>query len=37
MSVFIGNASGVTVQYNGAAFDITSFREGVYAKFIVGE
>ena len=32
MSVFIGNASGVTVEYNGAAFNITSFREGIYAQ-----
>jgi len=37
MSVFIGNAEGVKVQYNGAAFDIKEFREGVYAKFVVGD
>lgn len=35
MSVFIGNAEGVSVQYNGEAFDISQYREGVYAKFIV--
>jgi len=33
MSVFIGNAEGVTAQYNGANFDISDYREGVYAKF----
>lgn len=37
MSVFIGNASGVSVQYNGEAFDIAKYQEGVYAKFVVGE
>ena len=37
LSVFIGNAAGVTVEYNGAAFDITEFSQGVYAKFMVGE
>ena len=37
MSVFIGNADGVTVTYNGAAFDLSRYREGVYAKFTVGD
>lgn len=37
MSVFIGNAEGVTVRYNGAQFDISQYREGVYAKFVVNE
>ena len=37
MSVFVGNAAGVLVEYNGSPFDITEFREGVYAKFEVGE
>jgi len=37
MSVFIGNAEGVTVQLNGENFDIEQYREGVYAKFIVNE
>lgn len=37
MSVFIGNAEGVTAQYNGQPFDISEFREGVYAKFDLGE
>ena len=37
MSVFIGNAEGVTVQYNGNNFDLSQYREGVYAKFVVKE
>lgn len=37
MSVFIGNAEGVSVQYNGAEFDISKYREGVYAKFVVSK
>jgi len=37
MSVFIGNADGVTAIYNGSEFDISPHREGVYAKFTVGE
>lgn len=38
MSVFIGNAEGVTVLYNGDSFDISEYREGVYAKFtLAGE
>lgn len=37
MSVFIGNAEGVTVEYNGEGFDIADYREGVYAKFTLGE
>ena len=35
ISVFIGNAEGVNVQYNGEAYDISGFREGVYAKFVM--
>ena len=37
MSVFIGNADGVTVEVNGEPFDLADHREGVYAKFTVGE
>ena len=37
MSVFIGNAEGVSVSLNGEPFDISAHREGVYAKFSVGE
>ncbi|MBX2846690.1 MAG: DUF4115 domain-containing protein [Acidiferrobacterales bacterium] len=35
LSVFIGNAEGVTVQHKGRNFDISQYREGVYAKFVV--
>lgn len=37
MSIFIGNAAGVSVEYNGQPFNIKAYREGVYAKFVVGE
>lgn len=37
LRVFIGNAAGVSVEYNGLPFDISQHREGVYAKFVVGE
>ncbi|MFT6047040.1 MAG: cytoskeleton protein RodZ [Arenicella sp.] len=37
LRVFIGNAAGVSVEYNGVPFDIRDYREGVYAKFEVGE
>lgn len=37
MRVFIGNASGVTVEYNNQAFDLAPHKEGLYAKFVVGE
>ena len=37
LRVFIGNAAGVSVEYNGVPFDISDYREGVYARFEVGE
>ena len=37
LRVFIGNAEGVSIEYNGEPFDISEHREGVYAKFSVGE
>ncbi|MFT7527629.1 MAG: cytoskeleton protein RodZ [Arenicella sp.] len=37
LRVFIGNAAGVSIEYNGEPFDISQHREGVYAKFSVGE
>lgn len=37
MSVFIGNAEGVTISLNGQPFDLSEHREGVYAKFSVGK
>ena len=36
LNVFIGNAIGVTVKYNGEDYDLTPYREGVYAKFVIG-
>ena len=35
LSVFIGNAAGVTVQLNGENFDLEPHKEGVYAKFVI--
>jgi len=33
LNVFLGNADGVKATYNGEPFDMSSYREGVYAKF----
>ena len=35
LQVFIGNAEGVAVEFNGQAFDLAPHREGVYAKFVI--
>ncbi len=35
MTVFLGNAEGVTATLNGQPFDLTQFRQGVYAKFTI--
>jgi cytoskeleton protein RodZ len=35
LSVFVGNAAGVSVKLNGQDFDLAPHREGVYAKFII--
>jgi len=37
LHVFLGNAEGVTATYNGKPFDLTSYTEGVYAKFSLGK
>ncbi|MBL4674103.1 MAG: DUF4115 domain-containing protein [Arenicella sp.] len=37
MSVFIGNAKAVSAVFNGAPYDISQYREGVFARFTVGE
>ncbi len=37
MSVFIGNAKAVSATLNGAPYDISQYREGVFARFTVGE
>lgn len=36
MSVFIGNAKAVSADLNGEAYDISQFREGVFARFSIG-
>jgi len=33
LHVFLGNAEGVKATYQGQAFDLSKYREGVYAKF----
>lgn len=35
LRVFIGNAAGVNVKLNQVDFDISEYREGVYAKFVL--
>lgn len=37
MAVFIGNAKAVSARYNGSEFDISQHREGVFARFSLGE
>lgn len=37
MKVFIGNAKAVSAQFNGQPYDISQYREGVFARFEVGE
>ncbi len=34
-SVFLGNAGGVRMEYNGETFDITPHQTGLYARFVV--
>ena len=36
LTVFLGNAAGVSVIYNGSNFDISNYTQGVYAKFSIG-
>lgn len=37
MSVFLGNAKAVSADLNGVPYDISQYREGVFARFTVGE
>jgi len=37
MSVFLGNAKAVSVELNGEPYDIEQYKEGVFARFTVGE
>lgn len=34
-SVFLGNAGGVRMEYNGKPFDITPHQTGLYARFVI--
>ncbi len=34
-SVFLGNAGGVRMEYNGKPFDITRYQTGLYARFVI--
>jgi cytoskeleton protein RodZ len=36
LSVFLGNAKGVDVQFNGEAFDVSRFKRGDIARFTLG-
>lgn len=36
LTVFLGNAAGVSVVYNGLDYDISKYKQGVYAKFSIG-
>jgi len=35
-SVFLGNAGGVQIEYEGKPFDFSAFHNGVYARFELG-
>ncbi len=34
-SVFLGNAGGVRMEYNGKPFDVTPHQTGLYARFVI--
>lgn len=36
ISVFLGNAKGVIIKYNGKPFDFSKFTNGIYARFNLG-
>lgn len=36
-SVFLGNAEGVRIEYEGKPFDFSEFANGVYARFTLGD
>lgn len=37
LSIFLGNAAGVRLDFNGKAVDVASHRRGMMARFILGE
>ncbi len=36
-SIFLGNAGGVRMEYNGRQFDITPYQTGLYARFVIDD
>jgi len=36
-SVFLGNASGARLEYNGKAVDVRPYQRGMIARFVLGE
>lgn len=36
-SIFLGNADGVRIEYEGKPFDFSEFKNGVYARFSLGQ
>lgn len=37
ISVFLGNAAGARIEYNGQAVDVARHKRGVFARFTVGQ
>lgn len=37
ISVFLGNAGGARIEYNGKAVDVTPYKRGMFARFTLGE
>jgi cytoskeleton protein RodZ len=37
VSVFLGNAAGVRLEYNGRSFDVVRHKRGMVARFTLGE
>jgi cytoskeleton protein RodZ len=37
ISVFLGNAGGARLEYNGKAVDVTPYKRGMFARFTLGE
>jgi cytoskeleton protein RodZ len=37
LSVFLGNAAGVRLDYNGRAVDVARHKRGMMARFTLGE
>lgn len=37
ISVFLGNAAGARIEYNGKAVDVARYKRGMFARFTLGE